>query len=457
MKINRFITVILGLCTCLPVKMAFAGGPFEPGKITDPITCRTAPGQSYAVYIPASGNKDPMPVIYFFDPHANGSLPLKKYKLLADAYGFILIGSNSSKNGNDWTTTEDIWRHLSDDAQQRLRINGRRVYTCGFSGGAKVAGYVALRHPGIKGVIAGGAGLPDGTPAGDFPFSFTAIAGEGDMNMTDLVAISSDLDKSRTLHRIIFFDGRHEWAPESTMSIAFAGLQLDAMQQGLVPKDAAFVNRYVAKSKARLDGYLKSGQLIKAMQECSLSVNLLDGVSPAEAGWFKQQAAALGGNPLYRQQRQVRESLLVREQNTKAEYMQHFQQGDRNYWLATIKDLQTKAGTHSVESPMYQRLLAYLSLAFYSISNQLINARQDNDARHFTELYKMADPTNSEAWYFSAILDVREGNGHAAESDLLKAVEYGFRDKDRLRRQVEFQRPGLVNLATVESRIREPE
>ena len=448
--------MMLGLCTCLPVKRTFAAAdPFEPGKITNPVTCKTAPGQTYAVYIPAGGNKSPMPVIYFFDPHADGSLPLKKYKALADVYGFILIGSNSSKNGNDWATTEDIWRHLSDDTQQRLKINGRRVYTDGFSGGAKVAGYVALQHPEIKGVIAGGAGLPDGTPAGDFPFSFTAIAGEGDMNMTDLVAISSDLDKSRTRHRIIFFDGKHEWAPESAMSIAFAGLQLDAMQQGLVPNDAAFVNRYVTKSKARLDGYFKSGQLIKAMQECVLSVNLLDGVSSAGGGWFKQQAATLAGNPLYRQQRQVQENLLVREQNTKAEYMQHFQQGDMNYWLATIKDLQTKAGMKTAGKGMYQRLLAYLSLAFYSISNQLINGRQDNDARHFTELYKMADPTNSEAWYFSAILDIREGQGQIAQNDLLKAVEYGFRDKDRLRQQAEFRRPGQVNLAVVESRMQQ--
>ena len=73
------------------------------------------------------------------------------------------------------------------------------------------------------------------TDAGNFNFSFTAIAGEGDMNMTDLVAITNGLDKTQTRHRIIFFDGIHEWAPENTMNIAFAGLQLDAMQQKLIP------------------------------------------------------------------------------------------------------------------------------------------------------------------------------------------------------------------------------
>ena len=209
---------------------------FEAGKVIAHVFCKANAAQSYALYIPAKGNNEALPVIYFFDPHGDGSLPLIKYKALADMYDFILIGSNNSKNGNDWPTTENIWSTLFDDSQKRLKINTNRIYTCGFSGGAKVAGYVALNHNEVKGVIANGAGLPDATPAGNFHFSFTAIAGEGDMNMTDLVAISNDLDKTQTRHRIIFFDGKHEWAPENTMNIAFAGLQLDAMHEKLIPE-----------------------------------------------------------------------------------------------------------------------------------------------------------------------------------------------------------------------------
>ena len=126
---------------------------FETGKVIPHVTCKTDAAQSYALYIPAKGNKETFPVIYFFDPHADGSLPLNKYKALADEYDFILIGSNNSKNGNDWSTTENIWSTLFDDTQKRLKINSNRIYTCGFSGGAKVASYVALNHRDIKGVI----------------------------------------------------------------------------------------------------------------------------------------------------------------------------------------------------------------------------------------------------------------------------------------------------------------
>ncbi|HTI08267.1 MAG TPA: hypothetical protein VL832_06910 [Puia sp.] len=444
MTIHLFIW-ILGFYTAVPP----VAGEFEAGKVIDHVICKGDPTQSYALYIPAKGNAIALPVIYFFDPHGDGALPVRKYAPLAEAYGFILVGSNNSKNGNDWSVTGNIWRRLLDDTQGRLKIDRNRIYTGGFSGGAKVAGYVALQHPGIKGVIAGGAGLPDGTPAGDFNFSFTALAGEGDMNRSDLVSFSNELDRSRTRHRIIHFDGIHEWAPATSMNLAFAGLQFDAMRQGLLSKDAAFINRYVTQSKTRFDTYYKRQQLIKAEQECKLSISLLDGLT-GETAWFTAKTASLAGNTLYRQQRQLQESLLVREQNTKAEYNQHFQQIEDAYWSQTIRDLQTKAGgparsgmeektwTASAERAMYQRLLAYLSLAFYSISNHLINSNDNKDARHFVEWYKTADPANSEAWYFSAILFARDGNSPATEKDLRKAVGCGFRDRERVRQQPEF-------------------
>lgn len=430
---------------------------FLTGKIINPVICQSDPSQSYALYIPVKGNKTPLPAIYFFDPHADGALPLSKYRSLADAYGFILIGSNNSKNGNDWPTADKIWRHLWDDTQHRLKINGNRIYTCGFSGGAKVAGYVAINDPHIKGVIANGAGLPDEVTAGDFDFSFTAIAGEGDMNLTDLLAFSNALDKTRTRHHIILFDGKHEWAPEHTMGLAFAGLQFDAMRRALLPKDNPLIDRYAANSKKRLDADYQNGQLIEAARECSLSISFLDGLSPA-AGWFQQKAASLAGNPAFQKQRREQADLLVREQNIKEGYMQHFQQDDPGFWATTIKDLKMRAAAKTPDRPMNQRLLAFLSLAFYSLSNRMISGNDNIGGRHFVELYKMADPTNSEAWYFSAILYARDNQPRAAANDLLEAIGHGFRDEQRMMQQPEFIRlSSAMNLPAIKGRMHTPQ
>ena len=439
--------------TILGVPNPHSADTFEKGKVITHVSCETDPEQSYALYIPEKGNVTALPVVYFFDPHGDGSLPLDKYKALAEVYNFILVGSNNSKNGNDWTTAENIWNTVFDDTQKRLKINAKRIYLCGFSGGAKVATYLALRHNEIKGVIANGAGLPEITP-GNFNFSFTAIAGEGDLNMTDLVAIANDLEQTQTRHRIIFFNGIHEWAPENTMNIAFEGLQLDAMQKKIVPSDNAFIDNYINASKKIVDAYLKANNYLKAETECTLSINMLNGLSN-DVNWFRQKKLALQNNPSYQKQSQEKQKLLATEQNLKDKYQQQFQQGDMSYWINTIKEIEVQAKAATPEGAMYQRLEAYLSLAFYSISNQLIKGNQNNDALYFVGLYKLVDPTNSEAWYFSAILNARNKNSKATEDDLVKAVSLGFRDKNRLMQQPEFQQSRLtINLSDIENKMK---
>lgn len=426
---------------------------FESGKVISRVYCKADATQSYALYIPSKRSQEALPVVYFFDPHGDGSFPLGKYKALADTYNFILIGSNNSKNGNDWPATDKIWRAMFDDSQKRLKINSSRIYTCGFSGGAKVAGYVALSEPGVKGVIANGAGLPDAVEIDNFPFSFTAISGEGDMNMTDLVAINKALDKTQTRHRIIFFDGIHEWAPANSMDIAFAGLELDAMHEKRVPPNEVFMNNFIANRKKEVEGYLAKNSFIKAEQECELAINMLDGVT-SEVDWFKKKDSSVTNDPMYQKQLRAQQNLIGAEQNLKTEYSRHFQQGDTNYWVNTISDLQIKAKAPTPQGAMYQRLLAYLSLAFYSLSNRLISANQDRDAQYFVNLYKLTDATNTEAWYFSAILNARNDNAKAAQDDLLKAATLGFTNKSRMEQQPEFQKLATqINFKEIESKM----
>jgi hypothetical protein len=424
---------------------------FPTRKIIAHVFCKGDVTQSYALYIPSIGKANA--VIYFFDPHGDGSLPLKKYKTLADAYNFILIGSNNSKNGNDWQTTEIIWRALFNDTQSKLALNKSRIYVCGFSGGAKVASYIALHHNEVKAVIAGGAGLPDQTPAANFSFSFTGIAGKGDMNMTDLVSLNNALDKMQTRHRIILFDGKHEWAPENTMGTAFAGLQFDAMHDRTIPKNDSLIKIFTTNSKNRIDIATNKNDWVQASDECVLAISMLDGV--ADAGWFKEKNNSIINNAVYKNQLLEQQRLFLTENNKKTEFNAQFQQGNMNYWTKTIDDLNARAKSSTPEGAMYQRLLAYLSLAFYSISNQSISNNQNSEATYFVTLYKLADPTNSEAWYLSAMINAKNGNSKLATDDLTKAADNGFNDTKRMLQQPEFQNlQPPVNFAAIEAKMK---
>lgn len=427
----------------LIVRNAISSTP-QKGKIMSNVVCQSDPTKSYALYIPVGNSNQNLPVIYFFDPHADGLLPVKKYKALADSFHFILAGSNNSKNGNNFNEADTIFEAMKDDVQKRIAVNGDRIYLCGFSGGAKVATYLALHFPQIKGVIANGAGLEDITTARNFKFSYTAITGNGDLNMTDLVSIDKILDKTSTQHRIIFFDGIHEWAPESTMAIAFEGWQLDAMRDNLISKDTSFINGFVERMKKTIEEKANDNELIKAQQNCKLVAAMLDEVTE-QASWFHNKENSIEKSTAFQKEENERQILLQKEENMKAVFQQQFMNSDGNYWTKTINEVKEKAKAKTAEGQMYQRLQAYLSLAFYSISNQVINKDQNKVADFFVSLYKLADPANSEAWYFSAILDARNHNASKAKEDLEKAVALGFNDKKRLEQQAEFSN-GKVNI-----------
>src|SRR5579863_8275085 len=145
-------TALLSCAQFVASQTAKAGELPNPGQISN-VICAADENQSYALYLPSNYTAAKRwPILYLFDPGGRGRRPLDLYRDLAETYGFIFAGSNNSKNfsGNQSAAVNAIWQ----DTHFRLSLDDRRIYTSGFSGGARVAGAMALSSPGqIAGVI----------------------------------------------------------------------------------------------------------------------------------------------------------------------------------------------------------------------------------------------------------------------------------------------------------------
>ncbi len=420
-----------------PLSNYAAADTFVRGEIISNINCASDPSKHFALYIP----KEPGPlpgIIFFFDAHGDPVIPLTKYKALADEFKFVLAGSYDSKNGNDWTTTSQIWQALI--AEKRITYDLNRIYTAGFSGGAKVASYIALNNSNISGVIANGAGLPETQqqlPAGNF--TFVGIAGTGDMNMTELVSLDEQLNQTSIRHQLLFFDGKHEWCPVETMHDAFVWLHFDEVRKSKMEIDPKWRDDFITKHSKLAEQFKKQNNLYTAVNEFKLLNNYLrDGISPAAAK-YENEAAALVKLPEYQKQQAAFNSLLETEKNIKSNLIAMLQQNtDLGFWKTTIEGLNKQSRQNDATAAMYQRATSYLSLACYSLSNRALNTGENEIALNYISIYKMVDPGNSEAWYFSAMLNARTGKMEAAKTDLKKAIEKGFNDWKRMEMQQEF-------------------
>ncbi len=288
------------------------------GQIINSVALANAPGQSYALFLPDSLGADSLRhVALFFDPHGNGDFPLRKYQELAEQYGFILMGSNNSKNGLSFQQTAEYAKNLVKEAYDKFQPTS--ISFCGFSGGAKVALIAGSRFPKVKTIIYCGAAV---AIQPNHPLRLLGFAGTADMNYTDLVSFERSLNNPQIEHHLIEWDGPHEFPAPEVFEDAFA--------------------------------YIKTGS-IKNLKSKGASI------SPPE---------------------------LANEQKIKQDYLEAFQNKDLNWWQNTTSALKQE------DTKMNERLLGFISLACYSLTERAIDQNNIPMAERILAIYRMADPEN---------------------------------------------------------------
>ena len=148
--------------------------------------------QGSALALPSTYKADrAWPVIFAFDPPARGRTAVERYHAAAEKYGYIVAGSNVSRNGS-WEVSMKAAEAMAADVSRRFQIDPKRVYAAGMSGGARVAMALALGSDVFAGVIASSAGYPDSKPRKTLPFVVFGTAGTEDFNYPEM----RDLDRA---------------------------------------------------------------------------------------------------------------------------------------------------------------------------------------------------------------------------------------------------------------------
>lgn len=270
-----------------------------PGVLIPDEKCAAKPGQSYALYLPSHYTPAKRwPVVYAFDPDARGEVAVALMKDAAERYGFIVFGSNNSRNGS-WKLEAESAQAMWEDTHARLAIDDRRIYFAGFSGGARLASQLAQQCKCAAGVLLSGAGFAGVPPSPGATFAVFAAVGTFDFNYPELSALDEKLDQAGFPHVLRHFDGPHQWAPPEVIDEAFAWFKLMAMKHKEEARDDSFITLQEAAAVARAQALEKSGQSYEAWREYSQAVATFDGLTDITS--LQQAAASLA------QQKAVRE------------------------------------------------------------------------------------------------------------------------------------------------------
>jgi dienelactone hydrolase len=405
----------------------------EKGKVIPEIKCIKESSLSYALYLPKNYSSDKkFPVIYFFDSHGSGSLPLEKYKDLAEKYGYILAGSNNSKNGMSWEQNHPQIQTFMSDVKERLNIDSRRIYTCGFSGGSRVASSVAIFDGGVSCAIGMGAGFPSLSEPIHNKFDYIGFAGNEDFNMNEMIALTSSMDKTPIRHQLIIFNGKHEWVPAEIAEDAFVWIELNAMKDGLTSKNDSLIKHITVKSESELKNLEQKKRKYEEVLLCKQMSNFLDGL--ANVSEFQKKAELLSASEDLKKEMIQKDMLAKQELSQQENYRNYFVMKDLSWWMNEIKKLNqfSKNKSDEEKSVMYKRLLNYLSLLAYMNASSALQSNQLDITEKSLKIYEQVDPENSEHQYLFADFYARKKNNAKAISSLENAVKLGFDDVARM-------------------------
>src|SRR5258708_163709 len=131
----------------------------SPGVVHGSVAVAADSSNSYALYLPSNYSAARRwPLLLVFDPFARGEVSVKLFHDAAEKYGFIVVGSNNSRNFADPSNAILL---LWADVKEHYTIDPKRIYTAGLSGGAPVASSIALacKHS-ITGMLPNVAAFP---------------------------------------------------------------------------------------------------------------------------------------------------------------------------------------------------------------------------------------------------------------------------------------------------------
>lgn len=414
---------------------------FPTGQIIEKVVCKNDASQNYSMYLPSNYSiVKPFPIIYAFDAHGNGKLPISLYKELAEKYGFILIGSNNSKNGNSWEESKAISEKLFADAQSRLSINNKRTYLLGFSGGARVANGITITNGSITGVVCCGAALPATNsvdPRNDY--SFVGIVGNEDFNYTEFRKYDKvDLAGKKIKHTLITFDGKHEWPPLKTMDEALWWLELNEMRSNILSKNDSLISQHFQPLLKKMKELQLKKQEFEAYNLCRQTINFYDGL--ADLTYFYESYKTLQTSVAVDKELKKEEIAWGKEEDLKKYYMDGFQQQDIPWWQKEISDINRKIKTEKDKNTVLilKRTLGYLSLVAYMQASGALKQNVLPAAEHFCKIYVLVDPANTEAYYLTASVNALKGEQKETFTNLSRALKNGFTDLSRFENDTVF-------------------
>lgn len=430
------------------VSLAYTGSSqtrqavFIKGKIIDSVRINDSISETYKLYLPKKfDGKGTWPVIFVFDMEGKNSQALNIFKVSAEEQGFLLASSNDISDTLSISKNVLITSRMFQEVAALFPLNRNRIYTAGFSSGAKFAAIVPSFIKEVEGVISCGSFVPSVELLDEKnPFYFVGIVGNEDFNYPQMLQGRELLNKMKFPNDLLVFDGGERWTDYSLIGKALKILTLSAIAKGNVAKNDEFVMNSYGQNLKDLKLLINSGQLLKAYY---LQSEIISIYRPhLEVDSLREQLKTLKKENRYKSQRRSLNNVLLRESFIKEDYeynlfddlsaLNYNNLGWWNYQMEELKKYDKKPDPF--EQQMGKRLLGYLNaLIEDNIDIEKEYPVVNDEALSFLWMLKTITEPKAYSYYLNIISDSSKYEDFGTALFYLEELlKNGYEDKARL-------------------------
>ena len=326
-----------------------------------------------------------MAIVFIFDPRGRGKVGIEPFILAAETYNYILVCSNNSKNGPTDVNLQ-ITSRLFDNLSAVYNLDPSQLYISGFSGGARLAGSIAINSVDFRGVIACGASFNamDRFALQESNFSYVGMVGDKDMNYQEMIQNAAWLDRM-TLNNTLFISHQtHTWPVQKEMLRAFEWLEIQAFKKSIKKLDPITIKRIY-------DENLKIADSLKENKEMFLAIaqyERCNAIDNKENNEIKAIIAAIKKSKDYKNQIIKRDEIAALENEISTTISEQFNKelqigksnDDFKFWKAQLKKLEdrkTKSNDIAIKNMVDRLQFRFKALVYETAQENKINFKND--------------------------------------------------------------------------------
>lgn len=414
----------------------------KKGVIIDSIVVKDSISESYSLFLPSSfETSKKWPVVFVYDMQGRGKKVLRMMVTSAESNGYILAASNNVSDSLPLTKNLLISQRMFNHVFDLLPIKHQRVYTAGFSGGARLASVVPTFIKQVKGVINCGSPIANTEVLSSKNFvHFIGIVGVKDFNYHEMIQSKKTLDLKKISNQILVFEGGHQWPPHQYISTALQYLDLVAMRNKIIPSDSVRIESIYKANLTAVNNLVADDKPVLAYKRISDLIEIYRPLRSIDS--LKGNRKVIKRSTNYKSKNRSHLGNFTKELFKKDDYDYYLQEDVLTYnynnlgwWKYQMEELKkNQKSSNELERNMGIRLEGYLNaLIEDNIDNIKLNDPIDEEALNILWMLKTITAPYDFLNYFEVIsMNAKVEDYGTALFYLEELLKRGFNDTEKL-------------------------